>query len=165
MSKVLPRLQYLTHLCGTPYYTAPEIVTDKKYSYPVDMWSMGVILFVMVFGYPPFYVDPAKYGKHERDAIYQKIRQGFVPQVRNTATKGYGPWFPDHIPSSPEVRDLISNLLKTNIKERYTATDALQHVWIQTGGKGSENSPVVMNPHIIRQIAYVFHVIILSFVH
>ena len=46
MSKVLPRLQYLTHLCGTPYYTAPEVIRDKKYNHACDVWSVGVILFV-----------------------------------------------------------------------------------------------------------------------
>ena len=54
MSKVLPRLQYLTHLCGTPYYTAPEVIKEKKYNHACDMWSVGVILYVMIFGYPPF---------------------------------------------------------------------------------------------------------------
>ena len=97
---------------------------------------MGVIIYLMIFGYPPFFINPAFYGHNERDKVYQKIKQGFIPQVRNTSNVGYGPWFPDHIESSSQVRDLISNLLKTNIKERYTATDALQHPWIiQCGGK------------------------------
>ena len=46
MSKVLPRLEYLTQLCSKPYYTAPEVICAKKYTHLCDVWSVGVILFV-----------------------------------------------------------------------------------------------------------------------
>ena len=73
MSKVLPRMRLLSELVGTPYYTAPEIL-DGRYAHGADCWSIGVIMFVMLFGYPPFYVDPQKYyGKHETHAIYRKV--------------------------------------------------------------------------------------------
>merc|ERR1712048_528808 len=68
MSKRLPRLMKLNMLCGTPYYTAPECI-DKNYSHGADMWSVGVVLFVMLFGFPPFYVDPAMYGRREHEFI------------------------------------------------------------------------------------------------
>merc|ERR1712244_8555 len=84
----------------------------------------------MIYGYPPFYVDPEKYGKLERKAIYKKIVKGFLAEIKNTEKYGYGPWFPDHIETSSEVRDLISNLLTKNITERYTAIQALTHEWI-----------------------------------
>jgi len=135
MSKVLPRLQYLTHLCGTPYYTAPEVIKEKKYNHACDMWSVGVILFVMIFGYPPFYVDPEKYGKYERKAIYEKIKRGFIARVRSTEKHGFGPWFPDHVPVSQEVRHLISKLLEYRVRNRYTAQEALQHPWILNLGR------------------------------
>ena len=97
---------------------------------------MGVILFIMVFGYAPFDTcNKSTMGGNEINEIHRKIKNGFIPNIRNTAVHGYGPWFPDHIPSSPEVRDLISNLLNTNPRERYTAADALCHKWIQNGGK------------------------------
>ena len=76
MAKVLPRLRTLTvKLCGAPYYTAPEILREgEHYSHGGDMWSVGVIMFVMLFGFPPFYVDPNKYyGKHEAQAIYALV--------------------------------------------------------------------------------------------
>jgi len=139
MSKVLPRLQYLTHLCGTPYYTAPEIIRDKKYNHACDIWSVGVILFVMLYGYPPFYVDPQKYGKYERKAIYEKIKRGFVARVRSTEKHGFGPWFPDHITVSQEVRHLIGKLLELKVKDRYTAKEALQHSWIVSLGRQQQN--------------------------
>jgi len=147
MSKVLPRLQYLTHLCGTPYYTAPEVIKEKKYNHACDMWSIGVILYVMIFGYPPFYVDPEKYGKHERKAIYEKIKRGFVARVRSTEKHGFGPWFPDHIPVSKEVRHLIAKLLEFKVKNRYTAAEALQHEWVtsQGGAQGDDEKEEEMN--------------------
>jgi len=135
MAKVLPKLQYLTHLCGTPYYTAPEIVADKKFNHQCDTWSVGVIMFVMLFGYPPFYVDPEQYGKNERRAIYGKIKKGFFPEVRKTEEVGFGPWFPDHIPVSDGARELISKLLEKSVKKRYTANEALSHPWILYLGK------------------------------
>ena len=106
----------------------------------------------MIFGYPPFFINPAFYGENERDKVYQKIQQGFIPQVRNTSNVGYGPWFPDHIESSAEVRDLISNLLKTNIKERFTAKDALQHPWIQNEGK-TKTGKYISNDETVNNIA------------
>ena len=91
MSKILPPLESLNVLCGTPYYTAPEVIQDRKYDHCCDMWSLGVILFVMVFGYPPFYVDPKAYGNNERNAIYRKIcNKGFTPEIRKTSVHGYG---------------------------------------------------------------------------
>ena len=42
MAKVLPRLQYLTQLCGTPWYTAPEVIKQKKYNHSCDLWSVGM---------------------------------------------------------------------------------------------------------------------------
>ena len=79
MSKVLPRLRSLRELCGTPYYTAPEIIKGD-YAHGCDMWSVGVIMFVMLFGFPPFYVDPYKYyGQREAQAIYRLIQKGFDP--------------------------------------------------------------------------------------
>eukprot|EP01084_Bolivina_argentea_P257652 434122_1 len=148
MSKVLPRLQYLTHLCGTPYYTAPEVIRDKKYNHACDMWSVGVICYVLIFGYPPFYVDPEKYGKHERKAIYNKIRRGFIARIRSTEKHGYGPWFPDHIPVSQEVRHLISKLLEFKVRNRYTANEALQHPWIVNNEKQQidEHKQKYINP-------------------
>jgi len=90
----------------------------------------GCHFYVMVFGFPPFYVDPEKYGKHERKAIYEKIKRGFIAKVRSTDKYGFGPWFPDHVPVSQEVKHLISKLLEYKVKDRYTAGEALGHPWI-----------------------------------
>ena len=82
MSKVLPRLRSLRELCGTPYYTAPEII-NGDYAHAADMWSIGVITYIMIFGFPPFYVDPNQYhGIQETKEIYKSILRGFNPEVR-----------------------------------------------------------------------------------
>ena len=145
MSKVLPRLQYLTHLCGTPYYTAPEVIKQRKYNHSCDMWSIGVILYVMIYGYPPFYVDPQQYGKHERAAIYDKIVKGFEPKIKITSKYGYGPWFPDHIKTSDSVRDLISKLLQKSVRKRYTAEEAILHPWIVNRKKNNDTDMHVIS--------------------
>eukprot|EP00494_Astrolonche_serrata_P006769 UN06794 len=129
MSKRLPRSQTLKMLCGTPYYTAPEIL-QKRYTRAADMWSAGVVMFVMLFGYPPFYVDPT-YGAKENDMIYKKIKRGFSPKIK----KGYGSHFPAAIPISDEARDLIASLLKKNPADRPTAKECLDHEWINSHGK------------------------------
>lgn len=134
MSKVLPRLRSLRELCGTPYYTAPEIIKGD-YAHGCDMWSVGVIMFVMLFGFPPFYVDPTKYyGQREAQAIYRLIQKGFDPKVK----RGYGPWFPKKMPVSEEAKDLMARLMDSDTSKRLTAKEALQHSWILNGGKSSK---------------------------
>lgn len=137
MSKRLPRRQKLNALCGTPYYTAPEIL-QRKYNHAADMWSLGVVLFVMIFGYPPFYVDPSLYGRKENEQIYKKIKKGFKPIVK----QGYGSHFPKAIPVSEEVRDFIKHLLVTNPKDRLTAQEALDHVWIRNRAENTNELPI-----------------------
>jgi len=134
MSKVLPRLRSLRELCGTPYYTAPEIIKGD-YAHGCDVWSVGVIMFVMLFGFPPFYVDPLKFaGPLEAQAIYKLIEKGFNAEVK----RGYGPWFPKKMPVSEEARDLMAKLMEMDTSKRFTAKEALQHPWIRNGGKSSK---------------------------
>jgi len=138
MSKVLPRLRSLRELCGTPYYTAPEII-NGEYSHAADMWSVGVISYVMIFGFPPFYVDPNKYyGVKETKEIYKLILKGFDPQVK----KGYGAWFPRALANklSEEGRDFMALLMAKDQAKRMTAKEALQHPWL-TGSKEEEQTP------------------------
>ncbi len=131
------------------------MIRDKKYNHACDMWSVGVILYVMIFGYPPFYVDPEKYGKHERKAIYEKIKRGFIARIRSTERHGFGPWFPDHIPVSQEVRHLISKLLEFRVENRYTAHEALQHSWINQKDAvvaDADKKEDDLNPQVVRTL-------------
>jgi serine/threonine protein kinase len=87
-------------------------------------------MFVCLFGYPPFYVDPANMSvAEENEAIYAKIAQGFQPFVGKTQEMGFGPWFPDHIPVSKEARDLMIKLMHSDVHTRLTAWEALSHPW------------------------------------
>ena len=110
MAKLVKRRQYESAFKGTPFYIAPEVL-DQKYSEHCDMWSFGVIMFVVLFGFPPFH------GKDDSE-IYKKIRKGF----NSTTKKGYGAFFPQAIPASDAAKDLIARCLVTDAAERLTAT-------------------------------------------
>merc|ERR1719320_360630 len=126
-SKIVRWGKHYHQLNGSPYYIAPEVL-DGKYNQSCDMWSMGVILFVLVFGFPPFFdcrsdcKDMASTYKN----IYTKIKMGFKPEVLS----GYGAWFPVDVPVSDEYKDLVTNLLRTDVASRLTAEEALAHEWI-----------------------------------
>jgi len=113
--------KYLTSFRGTPYYVAPEVL-QKKYLIQCDMWSFGVVMFVMLFGYPPFHDE-------NDDKLFKKIRKGFDPHVK----KGFGAFFPAAIPVSEDARDLISRCLLMDTYNRLTAEEALQHKWFHGG--------------------------------
>eukprot|EP01084_Bolivina_argentea_P160103 278825_1 len=123
---------------GSYYYMAPEAF-NGEHTYATDMWSIGVILFAMIFGFQPFHVNQSKYksipnGKTlMRETICKLIENGFDA----TAKPGYGPWFPadKHMHVSDQVKDLITQLLQYDCSKRLTAKEVLQHEWIKNGGK------------------------------
>jgi calcium-dependent protein kinase len=84
------------------------------------MWSFGVVMFVMLFGFPPFHGD-------SDPIIFSRIRAGFDPTVK----KGWGPWFPAQAPCSAAARDLISKLLTKDASARLSAKETLDHPWMQ----------------------------------
>lgn len=103
----------LTTQCGTPGYVAPEILEGTPYDQRVDMWSVGVILYILLGGYPPFIEST------QRD-LFRKIRRGeyeFHEEYWGTV--------------SGEAKDLISSLLTVNPKTRLNAEAALQNSWIR----------------------------------
>jgi len=138
MAKRIPRSRFLKRMCGTPYYTAPEIIKGQ-YHKSADCWAIGVIMFVMLFGYPPFYVDPQKYGNRENDMIYKQIRKGFVPKVK----LGYGRHFPSTIDTSEEGKDLIKHLLRKDVAARLTAVEAIDHKWFASASSDRKISAQV----------------------
>merc|ERR1719454_1899130 len=104
--------QVLTTKAGTPYYVAPQVLAGK-YDQLSDLWSCGVIMYVMLCGYPPFF--------GETDAeVLSKVRLGNFSF--NAA---------DWKNVSEDAKNLIRMLLKMNPRDRYTAEQALNHEWIK----------------------------------
>mmetsp|Transcript_20441 Transcript_20441/g.60337 ORF Transcript_20441/g.60337 Transcript_20441/m.60337 type:complete len:320 (-) Transcript_20441:423-1382(-) len=98
--------------CGTPGYVAPEILANKGYGLEVDMWSVGVILYILLCGFPPFYEE-------ELPALFKQIMSGKYDFP--------SPWW-DNI--SSDAKDLVSKLLVVDPKQRLSAAEVLQHPWI-----------------------------------
>ncbi|XP_040565598.2 uncharacterized protein Pka-C1 isoform X2 [Lepeophtheirus salmonis] len=99
-------------LCGTPEYLAPEIILSKGYNKAVDWWALGVLMYEMAAGYPPFFAE-------QPIQIYEKIVSG---RVR----------FPSHF--NPELKDLLRNLLQVDLTKRYGnlkngVSDIKNHKW------------------------------------
>mmetsp|Transcript_46279 Transcript_46279/g.145177 ORF Transcript_46279/g.145177 Transcript_46279/m.145177 type:complete len:514 (-) Transcript_46279:64-1605(-) len=110
----------LTTKAGTPYYVAPQVLAGK-YDQLSDLWSCGVIMFVMLCGYPPFY------GETDGDVL-AKVRLGNFSF--NAA---------DWKNVTEDAKNLIRCLLKMNPRDRYTAEQALNHVWIKNKAPKAPN--------------------------
>ncbi|CAM9966797.1 unnamed protein product, partial [Phaeothamnion confervicola] len=98
--------------CGTPGYVAPEILRNIAYGAPVDMWSIGVITYILLAGYPPFSDD-------NQARLFLKIKKGRF-QFHEQYWGGV----------SEEAKDLIRQLLIVLPEGRITADAALQHPWV-----------------------------------
>jgi len=106
--------QSLTTRCGTPSYVAPEVLKNVPYDQAVDCWSVGVILYVLLSGTPPF-------SDENQSELFRKIRMG------DWSFEGKEEW--NGI--SQNAKDLISGLLVTNPIQRLTAEQALQFDWLK----------------------------------
>jgi len=102
--------------CGTPGYVAPEILSDKEYGKEVDMWSIGVILYILLCGFPPFYDNTGNLRN-----LYSQIKKG--------AFQFPSPYW-DNI--SEGAKDLIKRLLTVDPRKRYTGPQVLAHPWTKT---------------------------------
>ena len=111
-------------ICGSPHYIAPEILRKVPYGAPVDIWSCGVILFILLGGYPPF-------DDEDEEKLFLKIKQGNfqfgMPQTPNVWRE-----------ISPHAKDLISRMLQVDPKKRPTARACLTHPWFTT----KQNAPL-----------------------
>jgi serine/threonine protein kinase len=102
--------------CYTPYYVAPEVLGPEKYDKSCDMWSLGVIMYILLCGYPPFY---SNHGMAISPGMKKRIRNG---QYEFPAAE----WGR----VSKDAKDLIKGLLKTDPDERLTIEEVLKNKWI-----------------------------------
>jgi calcium-dependent protein kinase len=109
----------MTTVVGTPYYIAPEVLR-KNYGKACDLWSIGVIAYVLLCGYPPF-------NGNNNAEVYESVRRGIY-------------WFPseDWKNVSSGAKDFISRLLQKDPRNRMTVDQALRHPWL-IGKLCSEN--------------------------
>jgi serine/threonine protein kinase len=107
----------LSTICGTPQYVAPEVIrggsTPYTYGTECDLWSCGIILFILLAGYPPFYDD-------SEPRLFRKIRAG-----------KYNMQDPVWDLVSDEAKDLITKLLEVEPEKRLNVTQVLEHPWMQ----------------------------------
>ncbi|XP_044594427.1 calcium/calmodulin-dependent protein kinase type II alpha chain isoform X22 [Cotesia glomerata] len=97
---------------GTPGYLSPEVLKKEPYGKPVDIWACGVILYILLVGYPPFWDE-------DQHRLYGQIKAG-----------AYDYPSPEWDTVTPEARNLINQMLTVNPSRRITASDALRHPWI-----------------------------------
>uniref|UniRef100_A0AAZ3PIW9 calcium/calmodulin-dependent protein kinase n=1 Tax=Oncorhynchus tshawytscha TaxID=74940 RepID=A0AAZ3PIW9_ONCTS len=97
---------------GTPGYLSPEVLRKDPYGKPVDMWACGVILYILLVGYPPFWDE-------DQHRLYQQIKAG-----------AYDFPSPEWDTVTPDAKDLINKMLTINPGKRITTAEALKHPWI-----------------------------------
>jgi doublecortin-like kinase 1/2 len=106
--------QLLYTVCGTPTYVAPEILLESGYWLKVDVWAMGVIVFILLCGYPPF-VSPT----NDQEELFETILAGNF--------EFSSPYWDD---ASQMAKDIITLMLQTDPELRFSALEVLQHPWL-----------------------------------
>lgn len=112
LAKMIKDNEFMTTACGTPGYVAPEILSGKQYDYKVDVWSFGIIVYILLCGFPPFY--------HTNNAeLFRLIKKGKFE-------------FPKEYWSSvsDDAKDFIRKLLVVDPKDRLTMSEVLQDKWM-----------------------------------
>ncbi|XP_016375324.1 calcium/calmodulin-dependent protein kinase type II subunit beta-like isoform X19 [Sinocyclocheilus rhinocerous] len=97
---------------GTPGYLSPEVLRKEAYGKPVDIWACGVILYILLVGYPPFWDE-------DQHKLYQQIKAG-----------AYDFPSPEWDTVTPDAKNLINQMLTINPAKRITAQEALKHPWV-----------------------------------
>ncbi|KAK3098938.1 hypothetical protein FSP39_024479 [Pinctada imbricata] len=113
LSKILDKEITMHTVCGTPGYCAPEVLAGNTYTYAVDLWSIGVITYILLCGYEPFYCES------ERDQ-YKKILKADYQF---------------------DSADFVEKMLHIDPRKRLTLNHALRHPWVQGIAAKSDDMP------------------------
>ncbi|KAL3874741.1 hypothetical protein ACJMK2_037712 [Sinanodonta woodiana] len=110
-ARIIGEKSFRRSVVGTPAYLAPEVLKSKGYNRSLDMWSVGVVIYVSLSGTFPF---------NEDEEISDQIQNAAFMYPPN-------PWKE----TSQEAIDLVTNLLQVKMRKRFTADKSLSHVWLQ----------------------------------
>ncbi|WOL08113.1 hypothetical protein Cni_G16865 [Canna indica] len=115
----------MREVVGTPWYVAPEVVAGREYGDKVDVWSLGVVMYMMLSGgTPPFYGDTAA---ETFDAV-ARANLRFPSRIFRSV--------------SPEAKDLMRRMLCKDLSRRLSAEQVLRHPWIAKRGMTTEEEPI-----------------------
>ncbi|XP_071372369.1 caM kinase-like vesicle-associated, like [Centroberyx affinis] len=119
----------ITEPCGTPEYLAPEVVARHRYGRPVDCWAVGVIMYILLSGNPPFYDET----EEENTDLHNRI---IFCRIVAGEFEFDSPYWDD---ISPAAKELVCRLMEVDQMLRITAQDALWHEWIAGNGASEKN--------------------------
>lgn len=132
LSKMLTESTSMQTVCGTPGYCAPEVLLGKEYSNSIDLWAVGVIAYILLCGFEPFYDERGD------QQMFQKILK--------CNYKFVSPWW-DEI--SQNAKDFVQKLIVLEPEKRLTAKEALDHDWVK--GKGAATKSLQKTQEKLRE--------------
>ncbi|KAL6112004.1 camkv [Pungitius sinensis] len=113
--------------CGTPEYLAPEVVGRQRYGRPVDCWAIGVTMYILLSGNPPFYDDADEDDDRDKN-LFLKILSGDY--------EFDSPYWDD---ISDSAKNLVASLMEVDQDQRLTAQEAIAHAWISGNAASDKN--------------------------
>lgn len=121
-------------ICGTPTYVSPEILKEKGYGLEVDVWAAGVIMYIMLCGFPPF-----RSPNRRQSELFDMIETGVFEFLE--------PYWDD---VSDSAKDLISNVLVVDTSQRFKCKDVLTHEWLTQYGLTRNDTMMEATPRTSR---------------